>query len=311
MRKKQTVFVLAVSLFLLGSVFVLLQNTATGYAAEGSTVYLPLVSANYRPLPTPPPDAYDWPMAGANVERTSWVSEEIRGSLKPEWYTHFDAYISQKVQIVAAAGFLYISAADGLHALDAENGVEIWFYPTELPLGHSPTYYNGVVYVGGMDKMIHAIDALTGNRLWTFEAGAGFHTNPLVVNGVLYAGNRDSYFYAIHTEGAQAGQLAWKYKTGAPILYSAAYKDSVVFFASNDMHAYALDAQNGNLVWKSAKLPGYGFHSFWPVVYRDYVVFSGSWNYRLVRPLLSGMSGNHNAMERDEVFPQDAVHEVL
>jgi len=303
MKKKQTIFLLTVSLFLLGSVFVLLYNTAPGYAAEGSTVYLPLVSANYRPIPTPPPDAYDWPMAGANVERTSWVSEEIRGSLKPEWYTHFDAYISQKVQIVAAAGFLYISAADGLHALSADNGVEIWFYPTDLPLGHSPTYYNGVVYVGGMDKMIHAIDARTGDRLWTFEAEAGFHTNPLVVNGMLYAGNRDGYFYAIHTEGSQTGQLAWKYKTGAPILYSAAYKDGVVFFASNDMHAYALNAQTGSLVWKSVKLPGHGFHSFWPVVYRDYVVFSSSWNYRLVQP---GPQGNHNIMEREDVYPANA-----
>lgn len=305
MKKNIIGFLLALSLILINGSILLFSNTALGYAADaaGSTVYLPLITSNFVPVPTPPPDAYDWPMAGANPERTSWVSEEVRGVLHPEWYTHFDAYISQKVQIVAAAGFLYVTASDGLHALSAENGAEVWSYPTELPLGHSPTYDNGVVYVGGMDKMMHAIEATTGNSLWTFEADAGFHTNPLVVDGLLYAGNRDGRFYAIHTEGAQTGQLAWMYETDGPILYSAAYKDGVVFFASNDMHAYALDAQTGNLIWQSAELPGHGFHSFWPVIYRNYVVFSSSWNYRMVSP---GPPGNHNILERDDVYPPGA-----
>jgi len=293
-------FIMSSLIFLISTVIVKSKSS------EDNQAYLPFVVLNVDikpPIPTPPPDAFDWPMAGANVERTSWISEEVRGSLKPEWYTHFDAYISQKVQIIAASGFLFISASDGLHALSAENGAEIWFYPTVLPLGHSPTFVNGVVYVGGMDRMIHAVDAQTGQRLWAFEAEAGFHTNPLVVDGIVYAGNRDGYFYAIHANENQKGELAWKFKTGAPILYSAAYKDKVVFFASNDMHAYALNAQTGKLVWKSDKLPGHGFNSFWPVVYGDLVVFSGSWNYRLVPP---GPSGNHNQLERLDVYPTDA-----
>lgn len=297
-------------LLVLISVFLMsIKDIAVGYTSDNSNIYLPLVSLDFvntpppPPVPTPPPDAYDWPLAGANVERTSWISEEVRGSLKPEWYSHFDAYISQKVQIIAASGFLFISASDGLHALSAESGDEIWHYQTELPLGHSPTFDNDVVYVGGLDKMIHAIDFQTGERKWVFEAEAGFYTNPLVVDGMLYAGNRDGNFYAVQTNGNQEGKLIWKFETGAPILYSAAYKDDVVYFASNDMHAYALNAQTGDLVWKSDKLPGYGFNSFWPVVYGDLVVFSGAWNYRLVRP---GPGGNHNLLERLDVYPASA-----
>ena len=136
-----------------------------------------------------------------------------------------------------------------------------------------------MAYVGGLDHKLYAIDAFTGVRRWAFEAGAGFETNPLVVAGKVYAGNRDGFFYAVYTEAPQAGQLAWKYQTQGPILFSAAYKDGMVYFASQDSHAYALNAQSGALVWKSAKLPGAGFHSFWPVVYRDRVIFSGSHNY--------------------------------
>ncbi len=244
-------------------------------------------------------DQTNWAMAGANPERTSWSPEEISGNLKPVWFKPFEPYISQRVQIIAADGLLYVATARGLYALDATTGAERWVYPTEMPLGHSPTIANGVAYVGGFDRKLHAINASTGAGLWTFTANAGFQTNPLVVNGIVYAGNRDGTFYAIHAEGAQAGQLAWKFETGGPVLYSAAYKDGVVFFASNDSHAYALNAQTGQLVWKSAKLPGSGFTSWWPVIYKDRVILSGSNNYRFS----SGLGpGGLMAIERDDIY---------
>ena len=230
----------------------------------------------------------DWPMAAANPQRTSWTPEEVRGRLNPIWYKTIEPYIPPKVQIIAANDLLYISTAKGLYALDAETGNEVWVYPTELPLGHSPTIENNVTYVGGLDKKIHAIDALTGQGLWTFdEAEAGFQTNPLVINDVVYMGSRDGYMYAVGAHGTpNQGQRIWRFKTDGPILFSAAYKDGVVYFASNDSHAYALNAQTGELVWKSAKLPGAGFHSWWPVVYQDpesganVVILAGSNNYR-------------------------------
>ena len=242
-----------------------------------------------------------WAMAGANPERTSWTAEEVRGDLKPLWYKPFEPYISQKVQIIAAHNTLYIATARGLYALNAESGDQRWVYPTEMPLGHSPTVQDGVVYVGGFDHKLHAIDAFSGQGLWTFEAGAGFQTNPLVVAGKVFAGNRDGFFYAIHADGPQVGQLAWKFPTQGPILFSAAYKDGVLYFASQDSHAYAVNAESGALVWRSAKLPGAGFHSFWPVVYRDRVIFAGSRNYPTTSRLLVG--GKDTVLETQDVYP--------
>jgi hypothetical protein len=246
-------------------------------------------------------EAASWPMAGANPERTSWTAEEVRGQLQPVWYKPFEPYIPQKVQIIAAYNTLYIATARGLYALDAQSGAQRWVYPTELPLGNSPTLYDSVAYVGGLDHKLHAIDAFTGQGRWTFEAGAGFETNALVVSGIVYAGNRDGFFYAIQAQGPQAGQLAWKYPTQGPILFSAAYKDGVVYFASQDSHAYALDARTGALVWRSAKLPGAGFNSWWPVVYRDRVIFAGSRNYPSTSLLLGG--GKDTALEVQDVYP--------
>lgn len=232
-----------------------------------------------------------WPMAGANPQRTSWTPEEVRGRLQPLWYKPIEPYIQPKTQVIAAYGMLYVSTARGLYALDADTGEEVWVYPTEMPLGHSPTIAGEVAYVGGFDRKLHAINAYTGERLWTFEAEAGFATNPLVVDGKIYAGNRDGYLYAIHAEHEpNAGELAWRFKTDGAILFSAAYVEDAVYFASNDAHAYALDAENGSLIWKSDPLPGAGFHSWWPVVHQNagqganVVIFAGSDNYRHFLP---------------------------
>lgn len=260
-----------------------------------STVYLPIVSNIEN----------SWPMLAANPQRTSWVVQEIPGQLKPLWYKQFEPYILPYVQIIAAHSTLYISTANGLYALDAETGAEKWVYPTELPLGHSPTVNGGIVYVGGFDKMLHAINAFTGQRLWTFTADSGFDTNPLVVDGLVMLGNRDGYFYAIYAHGPEKGQLAWKYQTGGPIDYSAAYKDGLVYFVSQDSYAYALYAKTGSLVWKSEKLPGAGFQAWWPVVYEDWVIFPGSNVYR--DGAEPGPNSLITSMEMNAIYPNSST----
>jgi len=262
----------------------------------------PPIQPTATPTISPPvidPTKEGWAMAGANPERTSWTPEEVRGILQPSWYRPFEPYILPRVQVIADYGTLFISTANGLYALNAETGAILWIYPTEMPLGHSPTVHEGIVYVGGFDHKLHAIDASTGEALWKFEAAASFDTNPLVIEGKVFAGNRDGYFYAIHSEGENISKLAWKYKTGGPIHFSAAYKDEVIFFASNDSHAYALDARTGTLIWKSAKLPGAGFHSWWPVIYREWVIFAGSHNYRNIGP----GPRSFRDLTREGVFP--------
>ncbi len=254
-------------------------------AAATRQIFLPYIKNSS----TPSISSHDWPMLAANPQRTSWSLEEVRGDLSLEWYRPIEPYIPYKIQPIAANGKIYVSTARGLYTLRARDGELLWVYPTELPLGHSPTIASinqqSIAYVGGYDHKIHALDANTGKPVvgyTPFEAKAGFETNPLVVRNTIYAGNRDGYFYALD---ATTGSLKWKFQTNGPIQISAAYKDGKVYFASNDGRAYALDADTGTLIWKSQKLLGAGFYSFWPVIYsdrttgRDYVIFSGGENY--------------------------------
>lgn len=297
-------------------------------------IYLPLVvrelGSNSVATPTPasptatptqvtvpPPTNSPWAMLAANPQRTSWTPEEVRGDLRVEWYHPIEPYIPYKVQPIAANGNLYISTSRGLYTFRASDGALLWVHATNLPLGHSPTVatINGssIVFAPSYDHTIHAINALTGQPAagyTPFVAGAGFETNPLVINdsfvaNTLFAGNRDGSMYALD---AVTGALKWKYQTGGPIQFSAAYDKGKLYFASNDSRAYALDATNGSLVWKSKKFTGAGFQSFWPVVYTEksslqtFVIFTGSENYRYSEqlgtdpnswPHLHGLDQNH------------------
>jgi outer membrane protein assembly factor BamB len=253
-------------------------------------LFLILPSANVVPVYSQSSADYEWPMVAANAQRTSWTPEEVSGQLSVEWYRTIEPHIHTRTQVIAAEGKLFVSTARGLYAFDAADGAHLWTYGTQLPLGHSPTYADGVLYVGGYDRRIHAINASDGTLKsgWSFvEAGAGFETNPLVIDGRVYVGNRDGYFYCLD---ANDGSLVWKWRDStdeypnAPIRHSAAYKDGIFYFGSDNSHAYALADGGGSasLVWKSDMLPGVGFSTYWPVVYtepstgKDYVLFSGT-----------------------------------
>jgi outer membrane protein assembly factor BamB len=218
------------------------ERTKVMTAAFTSTIYLPQVTSSEDNVSGGP----DWTMVAANPQRTSWTSEEVSGNLHVEWYRPIEAYIPQHVQIITANGLLYISTARGLYAVRANTGAVAWRYDTEMPLGNSPTVTNGIVYVGGFDRKLHALDAIRGTHLWSFDgAQAGYDTNPLVVDVKVILGNRDGSMYAIGAHGtSRQGQLIWKYATGGPIRFSAAYKNGIVYFASNDNYAYALNASN-------------------------------------------------------------------
>jgi hypothetical protein len=229
--------------------------------------------------------ATDWPMPGANPQRTSWTPDHVEAA-RVKWFRPFQAYIMPHVQMVVANGTVFVASARGLYALDAGDGRTQWVFPTELPLGQAPTVDSGVVYVGGLDGNLYALNAADGSLRWSFrptrELAAGWSVNPLVANGMVYAGNRNGYFYAVQ---AASGLQAWSFKTDGPILFSAAYKDGTVYFASNDSCAYALDAASGALVWKTFLPTGDGFHCWWPVIYdkdagHRLVIFNGARAYR-------------------------------
>jgi hypothetical protein len=254
------------------------------------------------------PAQADWPMTAANPQRTSWVSEQVTGTLQIEWTLPVEAYISESFHLTAANGKIYVPSSRGLYALNAVNGDLVWRKDTQLPLGEAPTIVGSTVYVPCLDRRLLALNDSNGSVIWTFDdAGAGFSSNPLVVDGVVYIGCRDGYFYAVN---ASNGNLVWRYPDFGydpigPIQFSAAYDNGKIHFAANDCYAYALNASNGTLAWKSAKLPGQQYQAFWPVIHQGKVLYTAFPGYR--RSLDPGV---RSVKDANGVIIGDDYHEM-
>ena len=67
---------------------------------------------------------------------------------------------------------LYVGALDGkVYCLDTDGTVR-WTYPTGRPIGGSPAYSNGVIFISSTNHFIYALDATDGHLVWEFESNA-------------------------------------------------------------------------------------------------------------------------------------------
>jgi outer membrane protein assembly factor BamB len=146
----------------------------------------------------------------------------------------------------AADGMIYIVSAGGhVYGLDSQTGQEKWVVPIGLMSFSSPTFADGVLYVG-ISNQLYALDGQTGEQLWKH----GLYwtdSSPAVAGGMVYIGNDVGHFYALD---GQTGQEVWKFETDGKIISSPAVADGRVYFGSGDGYLYALDSRTGQPVWQ-------------------------------------------------------------
>lgn len=289
---------------LISTLFLVHSTLAFSEQNSRASIFLPLILK--KPNLSGPLTS-GWYMAGANPQRSSWISEEVSSDVSVNWYRNIEPYIPEYIQLITANNLIYVSTANGLLAIHADTGQLAWRFDTSMPIGHSPTVIEDRLFVAGYDKQVHCLNALTGEKIWSFSGSlAGYSSNPLVINGKVFIGSRSGYFYAID---ALNGQKLWQYPLEdqdplGPIAFSPAYHSGTIYFASNDNYAYAL-TETGQLKWKSPeKLRGERFQAFWPVIYQDKVVFTADHSYRYGTPGTKSVSdkvqhGNYGEIEKE------------
>ncbi|HJV72021.1 PQQ-binding-like beta-propeller repeat protein [Ideonella sp.] len=173
-----------------------------------------------------------------------------------------------------------------------------WTFPTGDRVVSSPTWADGVVYVGSDDGNIYAIDAASGRQRWMHRTGGPVASSPAVAGGRVFV---TSYDGRLHALDAATGALQWKFATEGErrfeakglhgmqprtqtfadpfdvYLSSPVVADGLVIFGSGDGHVYAVDAATGTRRW--AFETGDVVHAS-PAV-ADGRVFVGSWDGRL------------------------------
>ena len=217
--------------------------------------------------------ANDWPQLQYGPKRTGHNPQALSGPFSEKWMRDLGTPMEDRMQPVIADGMVIVGDLMGtVHALNENNGNTVWTFATGGPILYSAALDNGVVFVGSHDGYLYALNLASGNELWRAVIFKGVGGAPLVWNSRVYAGGKDGFFYAFD---AASGSPLWKFDTAAtspaslraPILSSAAVHPgkNLVFFAAENLKAYALNATTGALVWAS-QMYGESAYDSWPVV---------------------------------------------
>jgi len=157
---------------------------------------------------------------------------------------------------VVADGMVILGAYDGiLRALDKDNGGYIW----GKSLGDifsSPVIADGLVFVGTLSGKMYALYANTGDIKWEKSFAEQIFSSPAVADGKVFFGS-GSYpsagkLYCLLTDSGDSCP-GWSgpfspVPSGA-VVSSPAVADGKVFFGCNNGWVYALDQDNGSLIW--------------------------------------------------------------
>lgn len=169
-------------------------------------------------------------------------------------------------QPVVAEGTVVIGSLTGtVFALDELTGAVRWTTHLGEAVLNSCAIYSGRVVVATQAGKLRGLSITNGATLWTY-AGAkkGYAAAPTIADGTVYIGSKDGRFHAVD---ALTGAVRWVFEVGgsadvgaerAAILCSAAVLSNRVFFGAENMHAYGLDRQTGQRLWRR-RLTGQSF----------------------------------------------------
>ena len=203
-----------------------------------------------------------WPTLHGDNLRSGWYDLFPAPPWKELWHKDLSGELTgPRAEVIVAQGLVFMGTyAGNVRAWDAGTGEERWKYICGGPVGHSPAWAGGKLYVCSMSGL-HCLDAATGKKLWQGRGEAGFWTAPTVAVGLVMAGDRAGVFHAWEAAG---GEEKWTVRTTAPILTPASVEGDRVVFASEDMQVRCCELTTGKLHWTSRQLPGLTLRDYAP-----------------------------------------------
>jgi|GEM_PF-229585 len=141
-----------------------------------------------------------------------------------------------------------------------------WRFFTGKQIESSPSFSDGVIYIGNNAGNVFAINASSGEEIWEFSTGKYVFSSPAICNGTVYAANGNGTVFAISN---QTGKEIWEFSTGTyPIHSSPAVYNGILYIGNLDGKLYALSASSGEEIWEITT--GSEFSS--PAIYRDNII---------------------------------------
>ena len=111
----------------------------------------------------------------------------------------------------------------------------------------APVFDGGNIYTSSKSGYVIAIDQASYEKKWSFDNGGPIDFAPLVAGNQVYWGLRDGSVRSVNSE---TGAEKWVHKSKGYKTYPLSAASGVLLAPSGDRKLYALDALNGNVMWK-------------------------------------------------------------
>jgi len=175
----------------------------------------------------------------------------------------------------------YIAYNQAIYSIDLEDEGDLIDAMPDEPI-RGATFYHApllldeeTILAGGYDNKVYAIDLDSGTWREFFNSTKNRWIATPIINGdLIYAPNSNGTLYAVNLDG----ESIWEVETGAAIWAKPVLKDDMLIIASQDHFLYALNANNGNEIWKT-DLGASAVNS--PVVDENGTLYIGSFGSRI------------------------------
>ena len=142
--------------------------------------------------------------------------------------------------------------------LDAKDGMKVWEFRTKSHTESSPVVVDGLVVIGAGNDGMFALNAETGKEVWHYTGANGVHVdgNPAVADGRVFCGSGFSNGHAANTIfglDLKTGKEIWSERVeysayGSPL----AYQGAVYFGIGNSTFSEAREPKAGKLMARNA-----------------------------------------------------------
>jgi len=162
--------------------------------------------------------------------------------------------------LTVASNTAYLAYNTQLYAFQTSNGSEQWHYPdkpdNKISFYATPAITSdGQLIVGGFNNVLYSLNPSSGQLNWQFsDAKNRYIGGALVTDQGIYAPNADKNLYALDLKGA----LLWTFTAKDPNWAQPALGNQChcIYLTSMDHYLYAINIENGSLLWQSQDLDG-------------------------------------------------------
>ena len=144
---------------------------------------------------------------------------------------------------------MFYGTSDGkVKAVDFRKGQLLWETSVGGQVYSTPACADGVVALGCVNNRVVGLNAADGSLRWTVDTDSPVSADGIMAGGRFFIGDSSGNFYGI--DGKSGRILFCKKVADARFQARPLVADAVIYAPAWDGYLYALDAKNGEVVWK-------------------------------------------------------------